>query len=103
MALTIRDPVAKITERTPVCVEPTDTLRGVAQRLWSESVGVAIVGDVHDPKGLISEHDVVTSFTRGDNADSTTASPVMTDYVISAHGQDPIFDVVPEMECDSGQ
>ena len=97
MALTIRDPVAKITQRTPVCVEPTDTMRRVAQRLWSESVGVAIVGDVHDPKGLISERDVVTSLARGDDADSTTAGSVMTDYVISAHGQDPIFDVVPEM------
>ena len=97
MALTIRDPVAKITQRTPVCVEPTDTLRRVAERLWTESVGVAIVGDVHDPKGLISERDVVTSLARGDDADSTTAGSVMTDYVISAHGQDPIFDVVPEM------
>ena len=62
-----------------------------------DEIGVAVVGDVERPKGMISERDIITSLAQGDDPDSATAADAMTDYVISARGSDPLFDVVPEM------
>lgn len=97
MTLHVGDRLRALPHREPVVVSPEDALRSVAQTLWSESVGVAVVGDVHHPRGIISERDIVAALAQGADPDSMTAAEAMTAYVISARPEDMLFDVAGQM------
>lgn len=86
-----------LTTRPPIFVAPGDSLRAVAHRLWSESVGALIVGDAHHPLGVISERDIVTQLALGADMFTTTAQVAMSPNVMSAGPDDPLFDVALRM------
>ncbi len=53
MSITLRDHARDVTRR-PVLVAPRDSLRRVAHTLWEQSVGVAVVGTVEQPRGGVN-------------------------------------------------
>jgi CBS domain-containing protein len=97
MTLHVADQLRALPRRDPVLVSPEATLRDAAHTLWLESVGVAVVGDPDDPRGVISERDVVAAIAQGADPDTMTAADAMTRYVISAQPGDPLFDVAGRM------
>lgn len=97
MTVHIVDPVGSIAGRQPVFVDADATLRAVARILWSESIGVLVVGDERHPLGVISERDVVTELAEGADPDTRTARDAMTAYLISARREDPIYDAAGQM------
>ena len=58
---------------------------------------MAVVGDAHHPRGVISERDIVAALAPGADPDTVTAAEVMTTYLISARAEDPMFDVALQM------
>jgi CBS domain-containing protein len=97
MTVHIADPVGSVAGREPVFVDADATLRAVARTLWSESVGIAVVGDERHPLGVISERDVVTELAQGADPDTRTARSAMTAYLITARREDPIYDAAGQM------
>jgi CBS domain-containing protein len=97
MTLHVADRLRELPRREPVLADPKATLRSVAHTLWSESVGMAVVGDAQRPRGVISERDVVAALARGADPDVMTAVDAMTNYIISARPEDPLFDVAGQM------
>lgn len=97
MTLHVADRLRGLPRREPVLTDPSATLRSVAHTLWSESVGMAVVGDAHHPRGVISERDVVAALAQGADPDSMTAVDAMTTYIVSARPEDPLFDVAGQM------
>jgi CBS domain-containing protein len=79
--------------RPAVFVAPDDPLRAVAQRLWEEAVGVAVVAADGDVLGVVSERDIVAQLSLGANPDATIAREAMTRHVISARPDDRLLDV----------
>lgn len=65
MTLHVADRLRGLPRREPVLTDPSATLRRVAHTLWPESVGMAVVGDAHHPRGGISERDVVAALAQG--------------------------------------
>jgi len=49
MTLHVRDRVGSLTQREPVLAHPGETPRPVANKLWSESVGMVSVHDLLRP------------------------------------------------------
>lgn len=97
MTVHIADPVGSVTGRQAVFVDADATLRAVARTMWSESVGMLVVGDERRALGVISERDVVTELAQGADPDRRTAQDAMTSYVISARREDPIYDAAGQM------
>lgn len=91
------DPVRGLVHRHAVFVSPATSLRGVAAVLYGHSCGVALVGDETHCEGVISERDIVAEIAKGTDLDSCPAKQAMTAYVISAHEDDPVFDVASQM------
>lgn len=87
----------ELTTRPPIFVPPGESLRGVAHRLWLESVGALVVGDARRPLGVISERDVVTQLARGADPYTTTAAAAMSPHMMSAGPHDPLFDIALRM------
>lgn len=97
MTLHATDQLRTLPRRDPVITRADATLRAVAHTLWSESVGIAVVGDAHRPRGLISERDIVAALAQGADPDTMTAAQAMTTHLISARPEDPLFDVTLQM------
>jgi CBS domain-containing protein len=97
MTLHVADRLRELPHREPVLADATATLRDVAYTSWTESVGMAVVGDARHPQGVISERDVVAALAQGGDPDSMTAVEAMTTYIISARPEDPLFDVAGQM------
>lgn len=97
MTVHIVHPVGSVVGRGPVFVDADVSLRAVARILWSESIGILVVGDERRPLGVISERDVVTDLARGGDPDTRTARDAMTSYLISARREDPIYDAAAQM------
>jgi CBS domain-containing protein len=97
MTLHVHDRVGNVPRREPVLANPGETLRSVAHRLWIESIGMVVVGDLHHPIGVISERDIMTALAQGADPDVVTAEEAMTKYVISARPEDPLFDAAGRM------
>jgi CBS domain-containing protein len=79
--------------RPAVIVSPDTPLRTVANTLWAESVGAAVVGTADEPIGILSERDIVVALGHGKEPDAVTASEVMTAPVIAARPEDQLVDV----------
>jgi CBS domain-containing protein len=79
--------------RPAVIVAPDAPLRTVANTLWAESVGAAVVGTADEPIGVLSERDIVVAIGHGRDPDAVTASEVMTAPVIAARPGDRLVDV----------
>jgi CBS domain-containing protein len=97
MTLHVAARLRALPRREPVVASPEATLRSVAHTLWSESVGMAVVGDVDHPRGVISERDIVSALAQGGDPDTMTAADGMTTFMISARPHDPLFDIASQM------
>lgn len=97
----IADPIGTLAGREPVFVDAEATLRAVARTLWSESVGILVVGNERHPLGVISERDVVSELAQGADPDRRSARDAMTAYLISTRREDPISDAAAQMLDDS--
>jgi len=73
------------------------TLRSVAHKLWSESVGVVVIGDERHALAVISERDIVAELAHGADPDVTTAGDTMTAHVISVRPEDPLYEAAGHM------
>lgn len=92
MSGSVRERVGELSG-PPVLIGPEDSLRSVAQKLWEEDVGAAVVTYARRVLGIISERDVVAMLARGANPEVVEAREAMTRPVISAHVDDPMLDV----------
>jgi CBS domain-containing protein len=97
MTTQTRTEAGELSTRPPIFVAPGESLRGVAHRLWLESVGALVVGDARHPLGVISERDIVTQLARGADPYTTTAQAAMSPHVVSAGPHDPLFDIALRM------
>jgi len=97
MTVHVGDKVGSLARREPVLADPGETLRSVAHTLWTEAVGVLIVGDARRPLGVISERDIVAALAQGADADTMTAEEVMTTHIICVRRGDPLFDAAGQM------
>jgi CBS domain-containing protein len=97
----VTDRVGSLSGREPVLAEADETLRSVARKLWSESVGIVVVGDARHPLGVISERDVVAVLAQGADPDAMAAREAMTNHIISARRHDPLFDAAGQMLDDA--
>lgn len=98
MSAHVGDRVGSISRREPVRAEPTETLRQVAEKLWTDEIGVVVVCDPHGrPSGLISERDIVAALAQGADPDEVTADKAMTPYVVSLRADDQLFDAAGQM------
>lgn len=86
-----------VVSRSPIFIAPEATLRTVTRVLWSEAVGLLLVGQADGIVGIVSERDVVAAVARGADPDTTTAEAVMTGDVISLRPRDSLYDVAVEM------
>jgi CBS domain-containing protein len=91
------DHLHALPSRDPVVIDPAATLRSAAHTMWLASVGLAIVGDVAHPRGVVSERDLVAALAQGADPDVVTAAQVMTSSMVSVRAHDPIYDVVGQM------
>ncbi len=98
MTLHLRDPVEKLLLREPIVARADETLRTVARRLWSESVGaVVVIGERGRPVGVLSERDIVSALAGGAGPDTATVREVMTSSIISVRPRDVLWDVAGQM------
>ena len=97
----VRAQVSTLAHGAPVAALPGDTLRGVAHRMWAESVGALVVGDVRRPLGIVSERDVVSALAQGADPDTMTAAQAMTGHVIAIRPDDPVLDAASHMLDDA--
>ena len=92
--LHLGDHIGMLPKREPIVASPDESLRTVARRLWSESVGaVVVVGAGGRAIGVLSERDIVKALATGSDPDLSTAGQVMTDTVISVRPDDVLLDV----------
>ena len=79
--------------RPAVIVAPDTPLRAVADTLWEESVGAAVVGTADRPLGIVSERDIVAALGRGNDPDAVTAREIMTAPIVAARPEDRLVEV----------
>lgn len=63
----------------------------------AEGVGVVIVGRPEDPRGIISERDLVARLASGADPDATTVDQAMTGTLVSARPADRLYEVAIQM------
>lgn len=97
MALHLRDKVESLVGREPVLIDPGDTLRRAANVMWTQAVGVLVVGQESHPQGVISERDVVAKVAQGADPDVVTVREAMTTYVVSVRRGDRLVDAATQM------
>lgn len=76
-------------------IEPTATVKMLADRLRAEEVGAMLVtSGRHDIEGIVSERDVVRGFaTYGSALEAMRVSDIMTRRVVTCSPEDPISQV----------
>jgi len=95
--------VRTLVHRPAVDVLPETTLRGVAEVLNEEVIGLAIVRAPHPQgsgtraAGLVSERDIVAALADGSDPDRTRAEDVMTGDLASARPDESIRDAAMRM------
>lgn len=77
------EPVSRLVRRGPVTVEPHVTLRGLAELLVREEVGVALVTQEGTSVGLVSERDLVRAVADGSDVDDDRVEDVMVFEVVA--------------------
>ncbi len=90
-------PVSELATRAAVTVDEGATLRGVAHRLWAESVGAAVVVREHRPVGIVSERDLITALAEGADPDTYTAGEAMTPQMLVASAYDRVLTAAIDM------
>jgi predicted transcriptional regulator len=88
-------PIRTLIHRSIVAVAPDATLRMIAETLVDESVGVAVVSNVHEQRriavaGLVSERDLSQALAEGLDPDRRTAEDVMTIDLAYGDAQEPV-------------
>jgi CBS domain-containing protein len=97
MSVHIGDHVGNLLQRPAMFAGPDDTLRSVAHTLWSESIGVVVIGDERHALGILSERDIVEQLAQGVDPDVKTAGEAMTPHVILARPEDLVHEVAGQM------
>lgn len=78
-------------------VDSTASIRDVAVQLRTADVSLAVVGDVQDVVGVISERDIVRAVALDIDLDTTIAETIETDDVKWATVDSTVDDVAEEM------
>jgi signal-transduction protein with cAMP-binding, CBS, and nucleotidyltransferase domain len=97
MILNVEEKVQNLSHRDPVFIRADETLRAAASKMWTENVGVLVVGNDHRMLGIISERDVVGRLGRGGDPDTLTVGEVMANHIVSAQPGDPIYEAAFRM------
>ena len=90
-------PISDLVARPAVTVDEGATLRGTAHRLWSESVGAAVVVRNDRPVGIVSERDIVDALAGGADPDTFTAGEMMTPQMLVASPHDRVLTAAIDM------
>lgn len=84
-------------KRDPICVDPDAVLTDVAEIMWSNDIGIVVVGNPHQPMGVISERDVIAQIAQHHDCRAVTARAAMTPFVVSVQMGEPLSDAATEM------
>ena len=92
--------IGEVIEGRPLFhVDPTDTVRQVAQTMSERNIGcIAVIDDDGHLVGIFSERDVLTRIVaEGRNPDDTLVSNVMTKEIIVADPSENVNDALQKM------
>lgn len=89
--------IAALVSDQIVRVDPSMSLRAAATRLRIDDVGVAVVGDLADVEGVISERDIVRAVALDDDLDETTVASLDSRDLIWATTDSTVAEVAEEM------
>ncbi|MGO9558873.1 MAG: CBS domain-containing protein [Acidimicrobiales bacterium] len=92
MTLTALGKLGEFDHREPVVISPFESLRHACEVMWTESIGVIVVGTASHPVGILSANDVVAKIARGADPDVITVEQAMTKSVITARLEDLVHD-----------
>jgi CBS domain-containing protein len=92
-----RRPVDGFVSDTVTYVEPTASLRQVAEVLRSADVSLAVVGDDTTIHGVVSERDIVAAVALDIDLDGTTVDAIEAEDLKWATARTTVDDVAEEM------
>jgi CBS domain-containing protein len=90
-------PVAALIGSPVVTVHPDANLHDVADALTNEGIGAVIVGDTHDPSGIVSERDVVIALADRRDPATTRAMDIANTTLIRCDASATVAEVAARM------
>lgn len=97
LGVRLTDPIGSLTAGEPTTVSPTLTLRGAAEMLAEEWIGLGVVADHRGVLGVVSERDIVRALAEGADADEERVIDVMSDDVAALDEEASILDAANVM------
>ena len=90
-------PVSTLASDQVVRVDPDADLWTVAATLSAADVGVVVIGEGDDVRGVVSERDVVRALAAHHGAGETTAAAIANTDIVWCDAEADIADVASEM------
>jgi len=83
-----------------VTAEPDETAREIAATMGDENVGSVVVVDGDEPIGIVTDRDItVRGVAEGRNLDTTDASEIMTDDLVTVNAHDSIDELIETLDA----
>jgi len=83
-----------------VTAEPDETAREIAATMDAENVGSVVVVDGDEPIGIVTDRDItVRGVAEGRNLDTTDASEIMTDDLVTVNAHDSIDELIETLDA----
>lgn len=92
-----RTPIKQIMATTLATVPSSASLRAVAEELAGDEIGLVLVEDGRQPRGVVSERDLITVMGTGGDLDGLQAVEVMSTDLVSAAPDEPVETVARRM------
>lgn len=89
--------VGTLATADPLMVAPEACLRAAARAMTEHDVGVAVVEDLDEMVGIVSERDLVRAMAKGLDLDLTRVDDVMTRDVVTVGPDWEIYEATAEM------